>query len=82
MTFEQFQSTRKQVADIGAAIPGLGQDAHPVAGFIYADVCFIEHHGGEDYRLDLNGNSMIRSRSLLDLEYRLYEWACDNDMLN
>lgn len=83
MTFEQFQATRTECEDIGAAIDAYMPlpDGRPTAGFLYygklciikADPAFVD--SGGKYWLQTDPPEEYLSDDLSELERRLYEWA-------
>jgi len=82
MTFEEFQATGRDCADLGAALEDARWEGEPPArGRIYCDALYIErtttpqwgHHNGYEWYL-LIGRS-DRFGELEDLEQRLYRFA-------
>lgn len=73
MTFDQFQQTRKPVADLSLYFP---DETGP--GYIYAESYYINEIGllGGKYMLTI-GNFSAISHDLLEFEKRLYDFAED-----
>lgn len=91
MTFEQFQATRREVDDLGAAL----NDAHwedqpPAKGYVYCDSLWIEHVG-ETWAPDMRNQGkyyLLLERcewidfDLEPLERRLYEFAVQSGFVS
>jgi hypothetical protein len=74
MTFEEFQATRTDCADIGAAIGADMYRDEPVAGFLYHGGLYIEKHGSDGFYLLIEREDWI-SADLAELERKLFEFA-------
>jgi hypothetical protein len=84
LTFEKFQASRTDCADIGKAISAdMGFGDFPVPGFLYLDSLYIErrHDMWSDaakergaYHLLLERDEYI-SDDLAELERKLFDWA-------
>jgi hypothetical protein len=77
MTFEAFQATKRECADLGAALADDGLKGQ--SGLLYDQFCYIENMPvGDDpravYYLLIERSDWIDS-DLTALERRLYEWA-------
>lgn len=73
MTLDEFRATRRECVDIGDALNDEGADG--VAGYIYADMLWIERTRDGGYHL-LIGNSSELGTDLGAFEARLYEFGC------
>lgn len=85
MTFEDFQNTRRESADLGRDVSDCRWDdeVEPGAGFVYLDVLYIERVGDHwpdaarargKFYLILERDEYI-SDDLEELERKLYDWA-------
>jgi len=86
LTFESFQASRVKVENLAEFVTDARWEGEPPArGYVYLDALYIERvtdHWPEEtrkqgkYYLLLNRSEWI-SDDLLQLERRLYQWACD-----
>jgi len=87
LTFEQFQATRRHVANLHdePSIAGqIGDDGEVRPGLVYADGLFIEEETRGTmcpvYTLTI-GNASRSTDNLESLERDLYEFACAEEYL-
>ncbi len=74
VTLADFRASRKECADLGAAMNADHFEDAPRAGFIYDGDAYIEKERDGTYFLTLN-NSQWASADLAELEALLYAWA-------
>ena len=80
MTFEQFQQSKRHVADVNDAV-GMASD-EPASGFVYRDDLHIFDMPEAGQFLLVIGNQQKVSVDLADLERDLYEYGRSEGMLS